>query len=203
MFETRRLWIAAVLVAGATIVTAQTQVGGIPGGGFGDVGGKIEPVVNDAGFAVCFGDGTGTNCPANNPGLPGYGCDNFMHTGGAFLDAHGTPKVSKDSMYLSVSNVPPGTTLIYMQGTRLVSPPRAFGYGLMCLGGTVTRLAVKRTIDSTSWFPEFGDPWLSNAGNIPRQGGTVLYQILYRDEHRSARLDHLNTSNAWLTVWVP
>jgi hypothetical protein len=73
----------------------------------------------------------------------------------------------------------------------------------MCLGGTVTRLAVKRTIDSTSWYPEFGDPWLSDAGRIQRQGGTVLYQILYRDEHRSARLDHLNTSNAWLTVWVP
>jgi hypothetical protein len=213
MFKMKVLWTGAALAAVTAVLTAQTQVGGHKDvgnkleppvvGGHKDAGNKLEPIVGDAGFAVCFGDGTGAKCPVMNPGLLGHGCDNYMATGGAVLGAQGFPKISNDSMALTVASLPLGTTTIYMQGVKLASPPNAFGYGLMCLGGPVTTLAVKRTVDSTSKFPEVGDPALGYAGKLPRLGTTMFYQVVYRDVHPINGIDQLNSTNAWMTVWVP
>jgi hypothetical protein len=198
MFKMKVLWTGAALAALTVIVTAQTQVGGHK-----DAGNKIVPIVGDAGLPMCFGDGTGAKCPVSNPGLLGHGCDNYMATGGAVLEARGFPKISNDTMVLAAGNLPLGTTAIYMQGGKLAAPPYGVGYGLMCLSAPLTTLTVKRVVDSTSRFPEVGEPALSNAGKLPLPGGTVYYQILYRDVHPISGYESINSTNAWLTVWVP
>src|SRR6185295_8472307 len=109
----------------------------------------------------------------SNPGAPGHGCDNSLGTGGAVLMAQGMPSLSKDSMVLSVADLPPGTTAVFLQGRRLSNPSYPFGDGLMCLGSPAIQLAMKRTIGGASMFPESGDRSLSEAGKIPYLGRSV------------------------------
>jgi hypothetical protein len=191
------------LVAVGTVAMAQTHVIRIHRGGAVDAGGKIQQVVGDAGMPVCFGDGSGAKCPALNFGLPGHGCDNSLGNGGALLMGQGFPSVSKDSMVLDVGGLPLGTTVLFLQCPRLANPPSVFGDGLMCLGGPVLQLAMKRAGRGISSFPESGDVSLSQAGKIPSAGGTVIYQVLYRDSYPFTGRGQFNLSNAWLTPWAP
>jgi hypothetical protein len=203
MFKMKWSWSVLALVAAATVATAQTHEQRLHNGGVGDAGGKIGPALGDAGRAICFGDGTEVACPARNNGLPGHGCENSLGRGGALLAARGFAKISEDTVILTVDALPRGTTVLYMQGGKAPYMPYVYGDGIMCLGGSVNRLAVKRPSDWSSTFPERGDPTLSHAGNLPRLGATVYYQAMYRDEHPFALRDHLNLSNAWSTTWVP
>jgi hypothetical protein len=202
MFKMKSLWVIAVLVCAATVAMAQSHHQGQRGGA-GNAGGKITPTTGDAGMAVCFGDGTGTKCPVNNPGRPGHGCDNSTGMGGALLRATGFPCVSEDSVLLSVRGLPLGTTVIYMQAAKLALKPYVFGDGLMCMGSPDTHLANKNSIDSTSRYPEFGEPTPSQSGKIPTAGATVYYQVLYRDRYLGSVHSNFNLSNAWCTTWMP
>jgi hypothetical protein len=203
MFETRR-WVTVLMIAGAAAVaTAQNHVGGTAPGGMGDAGGKIEPTVGDGGQAFCFGDGSGVVCPARNDGSRGRGCENSWGMGGALLAAHGLARISQDSVVLNVDGLPPATTVLFMEAGKPVYQPYPYGDGLMCLGGSVVHLAVRRTVGWSARFPEPGDPSLSSAGRLPRLGATVYYQVLYRDEQPFATRVHLNLSNGWCTTWVP
>jgi hypothetical protein len=203
MFKTRSFWTIVALSAVATVATAQSRVIRTHTGGAGDAGGKIQRVIGDAGMPVCFGDGTGSKCPFHNFGSPGHGCDNSMGQGGALLMAQGIPSVSKDSMTLSVGDLPLGTTVIFMQAPRLADRPSVFGDGLMCLGGPVLQLAMKRASGGASMFPDSRDASLSRTGKIPSAGGTVIYQVLYRDSYPYTGRGQFNLSNAWLTPWAP
>jgi hypothetical protein len=202
MFKTRSFWTLAALVAVTTVAAAQTHVRG----NRGDVGGKVVGVVGESGLPVCFGDGSWGRCPVNNPGAPGHGCNNSLGTGGAVLSAQGIPSLAKDTMMLSVAELPAGTTAVFMQGRNLSNPSYPFGDGLMCLGGQVLQLGMKRTAGGVSVFPDFGDQSLSQAGKIPYFGRTVVYQVLYRDVGfvtGTGRFDTFNLSNAWFTSWIP
>ena len=222
MLTTRKLWTVAALVAVTGLAAAQVRthvhrtgnrdpVGGFdrksgpihPGGGAGDAGGKIDPTLGDAGQPMCFGDGSGLQCPTGNNGLPGHGCENSWGAGGALLSAEGTPRISQDSVVLNVGGLPLGTTVVFHQGTQLLMRPHVFGDGIMCLGGDIRHLAAQRPNDWYARFPGPGDQLLSRAGNLPRLGATVYYQVLYRAEQVFGTRGHFNSSNAWQTVWIP
>lgn len=202
MFSTRRLWIVAALAAATVTVTAQTSVRGV-NGGVGTTFRPVQSIVGDAGFPLCFGDGTSGKCPAANPGLPGRGCDNSTGGGGALLAAHGFPSLTDDTLLLTVDGLPPGTTAVYLQGWKLASPPKAFGDGLLCLAGTTLRLGAKTANGGSSSFPGLRDPNLSVVGKIPGPGTSVLYQVLYREKYPFNRISRSNLSNAWWTSWAP
>ena len=201
MFKMKSILTLAALLVIAAVATAQHQVGARR-----DISGKGVGVVGDAGLPLCFGDGSWGRCPVNNPGAPGHGCDNSLGTGGAVLMAKGMPSLAKDSMVLSVADLPSGTTALFLQARNLSNPAYPFGDGLMCLGGPVLQLAMKRTIGGLSMFPESGDQSLSQAGKIPYWGRSVIYQVLYRDAGLATdagRFNSFNLSNAWMTSWNP
>jgi hypothetical protein len=202
MFKMKLLWAIVVLVGATTVAMAQSHTQGRRAGA-GDAGGKITPTIGDAGMAVCFGDGTSTKCPLNNPGRPGHGCDNSAGMGGALFRVSGLPRVAEDSIVLSIRGLPFGTTAIYMQASNLALKPHVFGNGLMCVGGPITHLAIKSSTNSTSRYPEFGEPSPSQSGKIPATGATVYYQVLYRDRYLGTVHSNFNLSNAWCTVWMP
>jgi len=218
MFKARILGLAVAFVGGialfATQARAQVQGTGhdakwtghfhpVPTvGGKVDAGGKIQPTDGQAGMPMCFGDGTGMKCPAANVGMPGHGCENSEGMGGGLLEAIGNPKVSKDSMHLKVSGLPSHSTTLFLQG-QILKQGVYFGDGILCLQGAGVSLAVKRAAYGISTYPEYGELPLCDAGKIPPFGGTVYYQVLYRDEHPFGGKEHFNLSNAWMTVWAP
>jgi len=175
-----------------------------PIGGKVDGGGKIQPKEGQAGFAVCFGDGSDGKCPNGHVGLKGHGCDNSVFSGGAMLVATGAAKVSKDTMKLEVNGMVPNTTAIFMQGPTLAKTGITFGDGLLCLYGPVTYIGVKSTKDGATEYPQYGDEPLCDKGGIPPFGAPRYYQVLYRDEGAShTDKTHFNLSNGWMTVWAP
>lgn len=203
MFNTRNLWRIAALVCVSGLAAAQTAFHAAPRGGAIDVSGKMAPIPPGAGEAMCFGDGSGAKCPVNNPGLPGRGCDNSANTGGAVLRLTGAPSIIDDTLVFGVRALPPTTTAIYMQAGKLRFNPKPFGNGIMCLYGPITRLAVKHAVNSTSRYPEFGEPGAATTGKI-FPGESVFYQVMYRDPFVGdiTHMD-LNMTNAWHTVWTP
>jgi len=190
MFSAKKGLALLVMVGASAIAVAQTQDGG--------TGTKAGA----PGQPMCFGDGSGVQCPARNNGLPGHGCDNSWGQGGALLSAHGFASISGDSVELRVSGLPLDTTVVYLQAGKVMTP-RPFHDGLMCLGGSLVQLGVQRPTDSMTIFPARGDRNLSELGRLPGVGGTVYYQVLYRDEGAFATRGHLNLSNGWMTVWTP
>jgi|RhiMethySRZTD1v2_1073278.scaffolds.fasta_scaffold253569_2 hypothetical protein len=144
---------------------------------------QIRPPPVPVGSAECFGDGSGTKCPANNPGLPGRGCQNSTGSGGGLLQAYEVDYPVKHSVALYGSGMPVGTMAIFFQstGTPRAHMGIAFGDGLLCLKGTQIRLAAKKSVDGAAVFPELRELSLIKAGQIQAPGGTRYYQILYRD----------------------
>lgn len=168
----------------------------LPGGSQGD-------------FApLCFGDGTGTSCPCGNAGLPGYGCDNSLATGGGILTAIGTPNVTLDDFTLQGSNMPPSATTLYFQGTVALNLEQGlvFGDGLRCVGGAVIRLVVKfNNAAGSSIYPDLTipEPLISIAGAIPLAGGTRFYQAWYRNAPVFCTPATFNLTNGLGIVWTP
>jgi hypothetical protein len=205
MFNAKKLWMIAALVCASGLAAAQASFQATHHGGAIDVGGKIAPTQVSAGEAMCFGDGSmyGVKCPLNNPGRPGHGCDNSANMGGAVLRVGGNPSVSHDTVVLGVRGLPMPTTAVYMQANHLRITPKVFGDGLLCLDGPSIRLAVKGSFNSTSKYPEIGEPGAAQTGNI-KPGDSVYYQVMYRDSF-VGEVGHasFNLSNAWHTSWVP
>jgi hypothetical protein len=194
----------AALACVSGLAAAQTTFHADPRGGAIDVSGKITPTQASAGQAVCFGDGSsGVKCPAGNPGRPGHGCNNSDNTGGAALRLSGNPSVVHDTLVLGVRALPIPTTVVYMQATQLRSTPKPFGYGLLCVDGAFTRLAVKHSINAVSKYPELGEPGAAQTGNI-QPGESIYYQVMYKDLMvGGVGHPNFNMSNAWHTVWIP
>jgi len=166
----------------------------LPGGSLGD-------------FApVCSGDGTGSACPCGNNGLPGYGCDNSLGTGGGLLSAIGTPNVTLDDFTLQGSNMPPTATTLYFQGTVAVNTQAGvpFGDGLRCVGGSVIRLGSRTNSGGASGYgAQLGDTPISLYGAIPAAGGTWYYQAWYRNAASFCTDSTFNLTNALAVTWRP
>lgn len=149
----------------------------------------------------CYGDGSGTACPCGNSGAAAHGCANSVFATGALLEVSGVLSTWLDSAKLDASNLKPGQPCMFFQGTTALSGA-VFGEGLRCVGGTVTRLAIKTASPSGSAsFPAAGDPTLSLAGGIPLDGALSTYQVWYRDSAVFCNGSDYNLTNGVSTLW--
>jgi len=155
------------------------------------------------GTALCFGDGTGTNCPCLNPGGTGAGCANGTGAGGV-LSASGTASVTADTMSLTADGVINNNGLFF-QGNNTIGGGTgvAFGDGIRCCGGSVVRIQVVNPPGVIS--PATAQMTETATTNGPN--GTVLpgvkkcYQFWYRDPATSPCGTQFNLTNAVTITW--
>lgn len=158
--------------------------------------------------ALCFGDGTGTPCPCANTGATGRGCAHSANPSGGRITATGFASVAAESLVLLGSGVPDGPGL-YFQGTSPMSGGlgAAFGDGLLCAGGTITRLGIVAAFAGTSGYPTLLPPPensipLSVKGGVS-PGAVLHYQLWYRDADLGfCTPSTFNLTNAVRVTWT-
>jgi glucose/arabinose dehydrogenase len=152
----------------------------------------------------CPGDGTGAPCPCGNSGTGGNGCANSVISTGAGLTFTGIPSVSADTFSLEGGGMPNDSAL-YFQGTTQVNGGLgvAFGDGLRCAGGTITRLGVRTNTLNGSTYPGGVGPSISVRGGITSGPTTRTYQVWYRNAAPGfCTPSTSNLSNGLSVVWV-
>lgn len=153
---------------------------------------------------VCFGDGTVFNCPCNNNGVSGHGCNNSAATGGAHLTAVGAASLAADTVTLTSSSELSSSLSILLQGSSYVSYT-TFGDGFRCAGGTLKRLYVKHAVGGSITAPEGNDPSISarsaTLGDMIPAGALRIYQVYYRDPNLGFCPGGFNATNAIGVVW--
>jgi endonuclease/exonuclease/phosphatase family metal-dependent hydrolase len=152
-------------------------------------------------------------CPCGNtnpPGAPDRGCDNSSGTGGSRLLAFGNASLSNDTLQLSASSMIATASCIFLQGSSSVPGGAAFGDGVRCAGGTLSRLGLKFAVAGGSSYPAGGDPTISARsaalGDTIGVGQTRWYQVYYRDSdpvYACASPSTFNISNGMIVNWGP
>ncbi|MBK7877357.1 MAG: carboxypeptidase regulatory-like domain-containing protein [Planctomycetes bacterium] len=170
------------------------------------VNGTLRP-----GFsASCFGDGsTPTACPCGNSGAAGRGCANSANPSGALLEAEGSivvnPVTGTDTVVLHVSGAPNIVSIggIFLQGDAYNAAGSVFGDGVLCLSGTLIRLASKALPGGVGQFPEVGNPSVSVRGGVtPGSGAIRWYSTYYRNSSAAfCPPSTFNVSNAIRITW--
>jgi Tol biopolymer transport system component len=179
----------------------------------GDTNGWADVFVRDRGDAAtfapfCAGDGSGAACPCANSGAIGHGCENSASTGGALLTANGAASLSSDSVQLTSAGEPADAFCIVLQGRTAIGAV-SFGDGLLCTGGPLTRLFLRRAAGGSLVVPRGTDPSLSARsaarGDPIPLGATRNYQVHYRDPSASfcpnPQGGAFNVSNAIAIAW--
>jgi hypothetical protein len=148
--------------------------------------------------SYCFGDGSaGAACPCG-PSLPGRGCPNSTNPNGTALIGSGTASVSADTAVLTGLGMPPGSPVLYFQGTTRVAS--VFGDGLRCVGGMTVRLGIKFNDGvGMSSYPS-GSPSMSVQGMVA-PGDTRSYQAQYRDAAPFCTPATFNLTNGVQVTW--
>ena len=157
------------------------------------------------GSAFCAGDGVDplvtTSCPCGNNGAAGNGCANSIEAGGASLAATGT--TSPETIVLAADRMPQFALAIYTKSNVWSPTGVVSGDGVLCLGGSIVRMATKRNVGGSSVYPEAGDAALSQRSfTIPGSGATAYYQTYYRNAAATyCTAATINLTNAWQVVW--
>lgn len=157
------------------------------------------------GTAYCAGDGTGTACPCSNFGFGGGGCSNSTFPG-AILSAQGVASLSNDTLRIRCTLLPfdPNKTVVLFQGATPMNGGAGapFGAGLLCISGSVRRLAVQSLAGGLlDVGPAVGDPPLSSTGQITAPGTVMRYQAWYRDMLVGCSQQPFNLSNGLAVTW--
>ncbi|QDV05265.1 Carboxylesterase NlhH [Planctomycetes bacterium Poly30] len=162
----------------------------------------IGPNLPDVGTTVCTGDGSSGACPCGNESFPGggAGCAHSLFVG-AGLTASGAASVSNDTLQLQGDSMPE-TFVLYFQGTALQNPGVGLAEGLLCAGGTITRLGVRPTLQGSALYPGPGHPSISVSGGVTA-GVTLYYQGWYRDVDPHCNGSNANLTNAIAVTWLP
>jgi hypothetical protein len=162
----------------------------------------VEGFAGGSSAFFCVGDGTGAACPCTNTGSAGHGCANSFAPDGGLLATIGVPSTLADTAFLNATRMPPGSFCLFFQGTANASAA-AFGDGLLCTGGTLTRLAVV-PVDAAgaAGLPVEGSPSLSVMGGVPEAGGMRTYQGWYRDAASFCTGATFNLTNGQLIQWA-
>jgi hypothetical protein len=115
----------------------------------------------------------------------------------------GTASLTNDTVVLKGSGMPDGGVL-YFQGTaqQAGGAGSVFGDGLLCVAGSIRRLAVKFNVGNASSLPAAGDPALSASGALTG-AGTVYYQLWYRDAFAFCTGETFNLTNGLGVLWAP
>jgi hypothetical protein len=154
-------------------------------------------------LSYCFGDGSGTTCPCGNNSSPVgvSGCVNSILLSG-ILGVSGTPSVSADTLALVASGMPNGPAMFF-QGTAQNGGGVGFGDGLLCVGGSITRLGIEFNVAGASQYPSGVDPAVSVQGVVGAPG-VRTYQVWYRDADPTfCGSSTFNLSNGRQVVWIP
>lgn len=156
------------------------------------------------GVAYCNGDGTALPCPCANASFPGSrtGCENSFQVG-ANLSASGVASLSADTVVLRGDSMPNGPAL-YFGGTARANAGLGtpFGDGLLCVAGSIVRLATRTNTTGFSQYPLGGEPLLSTLGGIS-PGAETHYQVWYRDAPSWCSAATWNLSNGTSILWSP
>ncbi len=162
---------------------------------------------DQTGYAFCFGDAAHgpTACPCANAGANGHGCASIAVPVGAILEAGGTTAPATpggvDSVSLVCSGMPNATTALFFQGSQRIVPT-PFGDGVLCVGGTTLRLAIKHASAGVAHYPGQGDAPLSVRGQTQFGSGiTSYYQVWYRTSSTLCTSATYNISSAREITW--
>ena len=127
-------------------------------------------------------------CPcANPPAEYGRGCDNSASTGGATLSASGDAYTTHDGLVFTTENEPVGAASVLLQGGGFVSGGFAYGQGVLCIGGPLTRLYTREAATGGIRVPDSAAQDLSVSDRSTMLGCPVsvgrsrYYVVLYRD----------------------
>lgn len=185
----------ANILAGLTYVNVHTTT--FPGG---EIRGQIAETPVHGTF--CFGDGATVACPCGNNSatVDAEGC---LHSGGigGRLRGYGNASVSSDSVVLHALRLPPNTQGLLFQGTGPMART-AFGDGIRCTGGNLTRLGVKTACNGQIAWPEAGELPLSITGAI-FPPTVPVYQVWYRNAAAFCTPAVFNITNAVRVAWTP
>lgn len=193
-------YVTMAVIGGATYVI---RVSGF----IASIGAFVLDTHTDTGQPYCLGDGvSGTICPCSNMSHAAElaGCRNSSGAAG-HLTADGVPDVSNDSVRLTVSGVPTNSTCLFFQGTSQSNNGYGsnLGDGLLCAGGTVTRLRTRTAVNGAATFPLPGEPSLGASGILPASGGRRYYQVWYRNAATFCTSSTFNLSNGSQIIWQP
>lgn len=159
------------------------------------------PCPGTLGTPVCFGDDITNPCPcfpSVGVSAPGHGCQNSIDPYGGLLIGTGTASIGNDTAILHGSHMP-SSFCLYFQGTLVTGIP--FGDGRLCIGGTITRLAVKLNICNASQYPASSEPSISVQGQVTTPGQRI-YQLWYRDAANFCTAATYNLTNALVLNWT-
>jgi hypothetical protein len=162
----------------------------------------------NTGNSFCAGDGTdpfvSVSCPCSNFGQIGHGCANSVDASGALLSAAGTP--SLDDVVFSVSGLPAGSAVVFMQSATQNVGGLLYGDGIRCLSRSVRRLYTKTAVGTGASAPEFGDPSVRTRsaalGDPIGSYSTRYYQVYYPDQAANfCPPGRSNISNGYAILW--
>jgi hypothetical protein len=151
----------------------------------------------------CAGDLPNTPCPCGN-GAPNHfdvGCLHSLGVGGR-LRGGGTPSVAADTLVLSADFLPSSAPSLFFQGTARQTPALAFGDGLRCVAGTLTRIATRAASGGAVQYPLAGDASISVRGSV-NGPGTRYSQVWYRNAATFCTPATFNLTNGWEVRWTP
>jgi len=182
------------LATGAATVVGSTGPGNLQG---------LVYIPGDAPVtSFCFGDGSGVACPCANTGAPGHGCRNSVAISGAILSATGNASIANDTFRLQGNSMPNSSALFFQGTAQQAGGGQAFGDGLRCASGTITRLGIKANVFGASQYPNFPDLSVSVRGQCT-VGATRTYQIWYRNAAAFCTPSTFNLTNGLQVTWLP
>jgi hypothetical protein len=166
-------------------------------------GGAYDALTGGPISSYCSGDGTGTACPCGNLGTDRHGCGNSANAMGAALSRTGNAYLGGDTLSLIAALMPASAPCLFFQGTTSTGGGLVFGDGLLCAGGTITRLGVKVASGGVANYPGSGDPSVSTMGGVPAIGAVRFYQAYFRDAASFCTSSTFNTTNGVRATWLP
>lgn len=177
-----------------------TGVGSISSRSIAEYRGCAQPFAT-----LCPGDGSSAACPCGNSGAAGHGCAHSGSVTGARLDASGVPRVVQDTLQLTTTDALNGPGLFF-QGTDSMAGGNgvSFGDGLLCAGGSITRLWIAFATAGSAQYPTPGsDPAISVQGGCV-VGTSYTYQVWFRDADPVFCSSSLfNLTNGVRVTWRP
>jgi len=169
----------------------------------------------DPGQSICAGDGSLTDhttpCPCANNGAAGNGCAHSFSAAGANLDGSGivaldTTPNQPNQVILTSTNSPVSSFTLFMQHSA--AGDTAFHDGVLCAGGTLTRLRGRNAVAGAATFPNnafANDSTLtlsSRGGVVVGSGVTRYYAAFYRNASTTfCPPATANVTNGYKIVW--
>jgi hypothetical protein len=165
----------------------------------------------DSGFAMIekgalAGNAVGVlfcHCPPTSPAMCGNthnglgGCLNTLGQPG-LLQGFGSASVTADNLFLVASGLPASSSTFFFSGTSSAAPGNPLDSGLMCVGGSLTRLPV---------VTASGGVAVKGPYEVVQQGGylagqTAYFQAQYRNLNGPCGAN-ANQTNALALTFLP